>query len=79
MVATRKKHLTVTKAAEAIGITRGRLHQLIRAGECQARKFEDERFPTGFSYEVPVSEVERLSKVTHATGRPRSGGEEKPL
>ena len=70
---TPKTHLTVAQAAREIGITPGRLLQMIRAGECEADKFESEMFPAGYAYEVPIKEIDRLSNVKHSRGRPRTG------
>lgn len=72
-MSTRKKHHRVVDAAKMIGITPGRLRQKIRAGECKAVKFHDERFPSGYSYEVPESEIKRLSQQEQTVGRPRVG------
>lgn len=75
---TRDNYVSVSVAAREIGITSGRLRQMIRANQCAAYKFEDERFPSGYSYEIPLTEIERLKEVTHKRGRPRTGDSEKP-
>lgn len=76
---------SVKEAAAIIGITDGRLRQMIRAYEdrspsrkaqpngleCRAVKYESPIFPAGYIWQVPDTEVQRLQKVTHTQGRPR--------
>lgn len=65
------KKLTVRAAAAEIGITHGRLTQMIRAGECKAHKRMDKRFAVGYCYEIAKSEVNRIKKIPRTVGRPR--------
>lgn len=78
---------SVKEAAELIGITSGRLRQMIIAYgerspsrkatptgyECRAEKYEAPIFPAGYIWQVPQSEVDRLKAMTQHTGRPRKG------
>jgi len=58
--------ITVTQAAEKLGVTRGRVHQLIAAGRIKARYLS----PT-----IMVIDVRELAKVKNRpTGRPPKKG-----
>ena len=79
----------VKKAAELIGITTGRLRQMIRAynkrcpsrrsspleSECRAEKFESPMFAAGHVWQVPTSEIKRIRDIPKEGrgGMPRIG------
>jgi excisionase family DNA binding protein len=57
------------EAAKAIGVTRGRIRQMVRAGELQCRRI-------GLRKQVVLldaEEVKRLAEERPKTGRPRGG------
>jgi len=56
------KDLTVAQVAELLGVTRVRVHQLIRAGRLPAEKF-------GRDYMIKETDAKKLSG--RKTGRPR--------
>ena len=76
---------SVTEAAELIGISTGRLRQMIihynkrspngraepRGNECKAVPYKGKMFPKGYIWQISKEEIERLSNVNHGTGRPR--------
>lgn len=76
---------SVKKAAELIGVTSSRLRQMIRAyyercpsgkckptaTECVAVKVEDDVFPAGHAWKVPMNEINRLK---NAVPDPANGG-----
>lgn len=71
-MSTKNNLHSVKEAAALIGITDGRLRQMIRAGSCDHEKLEDSIFPAGYVYKVPDREVKRLKKeVREGPGRPR--------
>ncbi len=53
--------ITLTEAAEEIGLTTGRLRQLLRAGKIKG------------AWVISEKEVKRLKKEPQTTGRPRVG------
>jgi len=58
--------LTVDVAAHEVGVTEGRLYQMIRAGDVAAER------PHSRAVLIPRSEVERLKRLPRsARGRPR--------
>jgi hypothetical protein len=70
-MAISKGRLSVTAAAEAIGVTPGRVRQLIRKGEIKAVKAETHLVGAGYYWEVPRSEVNRIAAIPQSGGRPR--------
>lgn len=58
---------TTAEAAEVIGITQGRLCQLLRAGILKGRKAGQQ------TWLIPKREVERFQSTPQKTGRPRVG------
>ena len=65
-VALIDEYLPVGRAATEIGITEGRLRQMLRSGEARGEKM-------GWVWLVPRSEVERIKKNPSKKGRPRTG------
>ncbi len=61
-----EEYVTLPEAAQEIGITPGRLRQMLRAGELEGEK-------VGPVWVIPRSEVERLKNTPRTTGRPRIG------
>lgn len=59
--------ITLTEAAEEIGLTTGRLRQLLRAGKIKGHKFGPR------AWVISEKEVKRLKKEPQTTGRPRVG------
>lgn len=68
-----KNRKSVAQAAKAIGVTKGRIRQMITSGECRAIKVETHLLTTGYYWEIPDREVERLKNLPQVGGRPRSG------
>lgn len=78
---------SVKDAANLIGVTDGRLRQLIRnfyercptgkgkpkENECRALKIESPMFPAGHAWQVPRDEINRLKNAPRNGGRPRVG------
>lgn len=77
---------SVKDAAAEIGVTGRTLRQWISnffercpsgrgkpgANECRADKIEDEVFPAGYVYQIPLEEIERLRSLPQTgPGRPR--------
>lgn len=60
-------YYTVAEAAEVIGITTGRIGQLLRAGAIKGRKVSER------AWLIPRKEVERFKAMPQTTGRPRVG------
>lgn len=56
-------YVTTKQAAEALGVTTGRVHALIRAGQLDAVKF-------GRAYAVSAESVERRKKSNPGPGNP---------
>jgi predicted RNase H-like HicB family nuclease len=56
--------ITTSQAADMLGVTPGRIHQLIKAGTLDSRKDAHDVF-------VLRSDVENRSKTPHHPGRPR--------
>lgn len=69
-VAIQDKWLTVTQAATMIGVTAGRVRQLIMAGEVRAEQIPAKE---NGRWLVPLSEAKRVAELQPVTGRPRSG------
>jgi hypothetical protein len=69
-----KRGLTPAKFAEATGMTKGRVLQLIRAGQLKAKKVDAPvGGPGDYYYLIPASEVRRLNTQRSGMGRPRIG------
>lgn len=60
-------YVLLKSAAKQIGITTGRIRQLIKAKEVHGKKFG------GRDWWIPAQEVEEMKKNPAKTGRPRSG------
>lgn len=58
-------YFTPQEAAERMGLTSGRLYQMLRANEIDAVKIGD-RFVL-----IPEVEVDRIRDQKHSVGRPR--------
>lgn len=58
-------YVTVTQAAKIVGVTPGRIRQMLANGAMHGEKFD------GRMWVVPVSEAERLRDTTTTVGRPR--------
>lgn len=58
---------TVAQAAEIIGVTEGRVRQMLRAGEIEGDKISQTLWL------VSKRDAEKAAKITHSIGRPRSG------
>ena len=56
----------VEKAAEVIGVTEGRVRQMLREGEMKGRKVNDR------AWIMDPKEVERMAALEQKTGRPRT-------
>ena len=69
MISMSFDYLTVGQAAETIGVTVGRVHQLIRADRLKAFRPDE----NGRTVLVSRKDAERLAKKPEKTGRPRSG------
>lgn len=58
--------LTVSEAAELIGVTEGRVRQLLKSGDLVGEKF-------GTQWVITQAEVKRFAKIPPpAVGRPRT-------
>lgn len=60
-------YLTVSEAAQIVGITNGRLCQLLRAGVLKGHKAGN------CAWMIPRKEIERFKAKPQTTGRPRVG------
>lgn len=60
-------YLTVAEAAELVGITTGRLCQLLRAGVLKGHKAGER------TWLIPRKELDRFKAKPQTTGRPRVG------
>ncbi len=63
--------LSVTDAAKAIGVTPGRVRQMIRNEEIDAVQVETHLVGAGYYWEVPQAEVNRIAALPQSGGRPR--------
>jgi excisionase family DNA binding protein len=59
--------LNVEEAAVLIGVTTGRVRQMLRDGEMKGRKANER------AWMVEKKEVDRVAAEENKTGRPRSG------
>lgn len=59
--------LNVEEAAEVIGVTTGRVRQMLRDGEMRGKKANER------AWMVDKSEVDRVAAEEKKTGRPRGG------
>ena len=59
--------LNVEEAAEVIGVTTGRVRQMLRDGEMHGKKANER------AWMVDKAEVDRVAAEEKKTGRPRSG------
>lgn len=64
---TKTRMYTVQEAAEASGLTHGRICQLLRSGEIKGQKVGR------LMWLIPESEVRRIAERGGGPGRPRSG------
>ena len=71
-MAINDKFLTISQAAEEIGVTAGRVRQMICWGEIQGEQIPPE--PRKGRWLIPLSEVKRVAAVKPTTGRPRKSG-----
>lgn len=63
-------YLSVTKAAEAIGVCGQRIRQLLDSGELEGVQPDG----PGTAWYIPVSEIKRYKSIEPpTTGRPRAG------
>ena len=60
------RFLTTQEAAKRIGVTPGRIWQLIKSGEVKAER-------VGYFWLVPENEVDKFRDRPSKVGRPRSG------
>lgn len=67
----RGTYYSITDAAEAVGVTTGRLRQLIRADKLIGIKISER------AWLIPKREVTRLKKSGSKLGRPRSAAVDK--
>ena len=58
---------SVPEAADQLGLTDGRIRQMLAAEEIKGQKLGQK------NWAIPRSEVERLKQVPQTNGRPRSG------
>lgn len=74
-MAIRKDRMTVSQAAKEIGVTSGRLRQMIGDGECRAVQVETPFSRTGYYWEIPKTEVNRIKGLENNVrpGRRRKG------
>ena len=72
IMSTPKTKMTLKQAADYIGVTEGRLRQLIREGSLKAEKIAAP-MAQGFYYLVSESEAKRLKNNVPTVGRPRRG------
>ena len=63
-------HVTVQQAASLIGVTHGRVRQLLLSGEMKGEQIPEQ--PNG-RWMILRSEVARFAEQQPKTGRPRSG------
>lgn len=75
VMAIGKNRMTVSQAAKAIGVTAGRLRQMIGSGECTAVAVETPFSRTGYYWEIPKTEVTRIKGLENNVrpGRRRNG------
>ncbi len=71
-MAINDKFLTIRQAAEEIGVTAGRVRQMICWGEIAGEQIPPE--PGKGRWLIPMSEVKRVSQIKPTTGRPRKSG-----
>lgn len=67
----RETTMLLSEAANFIGVTSGRLRQMIRAGECRAKKVETPLTRTGYVYTITLPEARRLRDNRPPMGRPK--------
>jgi len=58
---------SVPEAAVVLGVTDGRVRQMLAANEIQGQKLGQK------AWAIPRAEVERVAQIPKTTGRPRSG------
>lgn len=64
-MSTGSTFIGVTEAAQIIGVTDGRVRQLLRSGDLRGQKVTDK------AWIIPVDEVERFRKLPPGKGRAR--------
>ncbi len=62
-----KNMISVETAAGIVGVTPGRIRQMLRAGELDGAKLSERLWI------VSESSAKKVAKTPHNTGRPRSG------
>ena len=60
-------YYNVREAAAEIGVTPGRVRQMIIDGEITGKQANPR------AWMIPKEEVDRVAKIKHPTGRPRTG------
>lgn len=73
MIVSTSEYLPLSKAAAVIGITSGRLRQMIRDREIDFERVDAPVNANGYYYRIPRAEVRRLKKDVPTVGRPRIG------
>ena len=63
-------YFSVTQAADYLGLTVGRIRQLLLAGDLTGEKFGD---PENGVWMIPKKVIYSYAKIKPTTGRPRSG------
>ena len=61
---------SVTETARRLGMTDGRVRQLLLDGTLHGHKLGEQ---PGATWAVPCNEVERYAAIEQTTGRPRKG------
>ena len=67
MATNMQSYCSVSEAAVIIGVTTGRVRQMLRAGQLVGDKLSET------VWVVPRCEAEKAGRNTQKTGRPRSG------
>ena len=67
------EYMTLSDAAAWIGITTGRLRQMIRSGDLKAEKVYGPIGRFSYYYQITRAEVERLASQDRVLRRPRVG------
>lgn len=62
------RYLSVTEAADELGLTVGRIRQMLLAGEMEGHKLGEKQWA------IAVAEVQKHKDVPQTRGRPRRGG-----
>ena len=70
MASITSTHCTVAQAADEIGVTPGRVRQMLIDGEIRGEQVPDQ---TNGRWLIGRREVDRVARIEHTVGRPRSG------